>query len=108
MRIIIPLFIVLFILPTHSRAGTCGGGSCGISMDVTVRVLNLSGYGMRNEDLKDMGIVHSTAWWVKQCCMQQSHRLGIRSVECDAPEVKEPMEQGICQAIFYEPASGDE
>lgn len=81
-----------------------------VRMEVTVKVVNPADTSLTIEEFGQVREIGSTAWWVKQCCMQSVHRRGILSEECFQEQVKSKTDEPTCEALgvgLIEPAAGE-
>lgn len=80
-----------------------------VTIKVGVTVVSFDDLGMRPEDMQSATLVNSTLWRTKQCCLQQGHRLGLRSDYCLADDMRKRLKGSACMAfgIISEKKSAD-
>lgn len=91
--ILLILFGILAFLCRDSFAATKITVRDGESFSVQIRVVveNEAKYGLTKEQFNDISTWETggLGWKVRQCCLQQTHRLGMFSPYCSDGEIEE-------------------
>lgn len=85
------IFLALLLLAAPANADQIRSGDS-VTITVSVTVVQPEDYGLDMQQLSEIGTVHSLAWNVKQCCLQDRHRLGMRADYCFDDEIQERLQ----------------
>jgi hypothetical protein len=76
-------------------------------VQAVISFVNIDDYDITAQEFSEVTTTGSNAWWVRQCCLQNSTRQGMISDQCFTEYTTDLIEQGICDVLLIEPSGGE-